>query len=284
MAASNLTAGRREWMTLFGEIISEVSFFYTSLTQKRKIVLQKCIVRREISAASGIVLKKLIVGAIVGAIVPESPCYRSAIKPGAVLLDINGSIVIFETYQSIQRKIDTSRRPTSVRFLQQGVIFDVILWTKEHGLVLCGAMDIAAVESVESRSVAWENGVRCSDILVQICTEKFSSEPILDFSSMSFPQIISMLSTTGSKLMTFVGPRHIFLEENDVRVSDLFLKLIEELNTGDIAGRRFTLQFSSIFQEDTIFNASSVIERCVFKKLLLFKLVHLSSNYVWTFF
>lgn len=251
--------GHIEWVALFGEILSDLSYFYISATQKRRALLKTFSLRRERSSpSSGIVLKKCRFGAIVTAVVPGSPCHRSEIKPGAIILDINGSIVLFETYRSIQRKIDVSKRPTAVRFLQQGVIFDVLFWTKEHGLILCGAADIAVVESVDDRSIAWDSGVRPHDILVEIRDEDSVQSPP-DLSVMNFHIIISKVSG-GSKIMTFVGPRHTFSDERNTRTSDSFQNLVEELSVGE--ANNATLRFSAIFQDDVAFrDKSSAIDR-----------------------
>lgn len=98
------------------------------------------------------VLNKCRIGAVVLAVVPESSSHKLGVPPGSLILDINGALVLFETCQSIQKKLDQLQRPLMLRLILKSVIFDVIYWEQDLGLVLCSAIDLATVEAVSTES------------------------------------------------------------------------------------------------------------------------------------
>ncbi len=123
-----------------------------------------------VSPSVGCVLRRTRFGAMILAINPLS-IYASQISEGSVLFDINGIIVVLESFQSITKMLECVSFPLGLRFVKSGKFYDVIFWDKEMGdIVWCGASDLVQVESVSNDSVASKNGVHAGDLIIRIDT------------------------------------------------------------------------------------------------------------------
>ncbi len=96
------------------------------------------------------------------------PGWRVGIIPGSVLVDINGIVVVFESFASIQARLESMPRPLCIRMIHSGNLYDTIFWERDLGMALCAASDMAQAGTVEEDSTAWEAGVRAGDIIVGV--------------------------------------------------------------------------------------------------------------------
>jgi len=145
-------------MQVFLEVL-KVPYFYTLATNKRRVGWASFCIETGRATPAGLVMKRCVLGAIVLAVVPKSESDMIGVLPGSLVLEMNGVSVLFETYRSIHAKLDRCPRPIALRLLSDGAVVDVVFWDRDPGLVLCGACDLAVVESVASEgSAAWQIG------------------------------------------------------------------------------------------------------------------------------
>ena len=252
---------KNEWITLFIDTLG-IPYYYTNITQSKKVIWAMNSVKSDKISPVGVVIKKNNFGAIVLAVIPNSISKKYSIVPGSLILDINGKFVLFESFQSIQLKLNQLSRPAVIRFMFNGMISDQIYWDNELGLVVCPACDLASVESVDSNnSLAWAAGVRNGDILVQISHE-MSVTVDNSMHSISYDDISKKIYTDSisSTYMLFIGPRQNFstLDRPASEKSVLLLDLLD-----DHLFDKNSIKFSAIFQEDTNFKVRSEDEKAI---------------------
>ena len=73
----------------------------------------------------GCVLRRTRFGAMILAINPLSN-YASQISEGSVLFDINGVMVVMESFQSITKMLECVTFPLGLRFVKAGKFYDVV--------------------------------------------------------------------------------------------------------------------------------------------------------------
>ncbi len=156
--------GLHQWCEIFNVVKNE-----RCVLDDPNIAWGNVIVECGPSAPSvGCVLRRTRFGAMILAINPLS-IYASQISEGSVLFDINGVIVIMESFQSITKMLECVTFPLGLRFVKAGNFYDVVFWDKEMGdIVWCGASDLVQVESVSNNSIASKNGVHAGDLIIRI--------------------------------------------------------------------------------------------------------------------
>ena len=126
---------------------------------------------------------------------------------GSLLFDINGDIVVLDTFVNILKRIELIKtRPLCLKFISYGQIYDVVCWERELGLILSAATELCCVKSVEvNRSPLWQMGVRDGDIIVSIKDEEYGH---LQLKDISYQRVMGRLRDSSTDvLIEFIGPR-----------------------------------------------------------------------------
>ena len=126
---------------------------------------------------------------------------------GSLLFDINGDIVILDTFISILKRFELIKsRPLCLKFLSYGQIYDVVCWERELGLILSAATELCCVKSVEvNRSPLWQMGIRDGDIIVSMKDEEHGH---LQLKDISYNRVMTRLRDSSTDvLIEFIGPR-----------------------------------------------------------------------------
>ena len=126
---------------------------------------------------------------------------------GSLLFDINGDIVVLDTFVNILKRLEMIKtRPLCLKFISYGQIYDVVCWERELGLILSAATELCCVKSVEiNRSPLWLMGVRDGDIIVSIKDEEYGH---LQLKDISYQRVMGRLRDSSTDvLIEFIGPR-----------------------------------------------------------------------------
>lgn len=158
-------------------------------------------------AAAGITLKRKRFGALLMAKMKVSAVYEQLVE-GSLLLEVNGVIVVLETFQSIVHRLEHADRPISLRFAHEERVYDITIWDRDLGIVWGSAADLAQVERVVNPSPAWEAGVRANDLL---STTRNGSETLL-----TYDEVIEIFTNRDAILFFhFSGMRYTCLSISD---------------------------------------------------------------------
>jgi hypothetical protein len=106
-----------------------------------------------------------------GAIVLNTSEYMcNGVILGSLLVDINGILVLFESFDSIQKRLDEIPRPVCLRMLHSDQIYDTVFWENDLGMLFSPAFDVARIKNLpKSKSNAvWDAGMRIGDIITAV--------------------------------------------------------------------------------------------------------------------
>lgn len=144
--------GKCSWQSLLALFTSLNDDFHSSLlkTEENNFKLSSNIISCHHFIHSDAYVEKVGLGAVILSIVDfDSSCCSTDVIPGSVIVDINGIIVVLETFESIEKKLLVLPRPFCLRLLHNSTLYDAVYWGKDIGLITCPA------------AVVWK--LRCND-------------------------------------------------------------------------------------------------------------------------
>ena len=98
---------------------------------------------QEADGGLGFSVRRCRMGAMVLNIAEHTSAASNGIVLGSLIVDVNGVQVALESFESIQRRLDTMERPVCLRMLSNDCLYDAIFWDMDLGLVLCPASDVS---------------------------------------------------------------------------------------------------------------------------------------------
>ncbi|CAM9136448.1 unnamed protein product, partial [Phaeothamnion confervicola] len=110
------------------------------------------VVRCPASEVRGLTLEETRLGAAVLTVTAGSPAARAGVRPGSVLMDINGHGVLAEEFETVLRRLQKLRlaRPLALRFRHGGATLDAVFWWQgDVGIEWACCGDFARVKSVK---------------------------------------------------------------------------------------------------------------------------------------
>jgi hypothetical protein len=158
----------------------------------------------DVGISVGCTIRRSRFGAIVLAIANNSSAKYAGVIEGSVLMEINGIVVIMESFQSIYRRLEAFINiPISLRFIHEGRVYDVVFWEQDMGIVWCGASDLAQVESLVDNGLAIAAGVKAGDIIIGLDD--------LVTKEVNYAVVVERLRKVKDKstFIEFTGPREV---------------------------------------------------------------------------
>lgn len=232
-------SGLDQWSDVFLNINRLPCKLVLSPTSQSTVLLWETIsFQLDPTNSMGCVLKRSCFGAIVLAIASEKSS-SSVVIEGSVLYDINGVIVVAESFQSIIERLESvTTFPLCLRLISDGMIYDAIFWEKDTGIVWCRASELAQVESIANDGSAYARGIRSGDVIIQVDE--------LNIHLLKYEYIVNRLkgSKEDSILIIFTGTREV--ESNIGILSSRYTGQMDGLNDYKLIENRFIGHFSSI--------------------------------------